>query len=667
MLSQHRSICHWLLLGLLVALVSPTPIRAGGNGGHPPGAADKPTPVTELSFPAADSPRVPWKDVAGKNATVIVFLSFDCPMSAGYAKPLTDLAGRYAKQGVKFVALSATDDGPARVAKLAEEYKLGFPIFQDEKLRAADALQATTTPEVFVLNEKGEIQYRGLIDDGYERRLVPNRKVSKHYLEDALEDVLAGKPILVAKTEPIGCKIARPRKAANVNSGPAYYKDVLPILQTHCQVCHRPGEVGPFALQTYKQAVAWADDIKQYTHNRSMPPWKPRDGKEFIGDRRMSTKEIDTLAKWVNAGCPEGDPKDAPPTPKFPDGWVLGKPDLVLEMPDDFVLGPTGTDIYRVFVFPTGLTEDKYVTAMQVLPGNPRVVHHAVTLFDTTGTVMKTQTLNQAAELKKRKPGDVDVGPGFTSGMLPGVRINATDLFARRPPFGPLGGWAPGVVPRELTPGTGYLLPKGSDFALQLHYHRNGRLEKDRTRVGLYFAKKPVERHVLGLVIPGKFKIDKTTRDGLGYIPAGERNFVARGTWYALEDCTIHAVMPHMHLIGKSVKITLTPPRRGDAPHNPPRGKTETLIDIPDWDYNWQEIYYLKTPLKVSAGTQFDIEAVFDNSADNPKNPNDPPRDVHFAEQTTDEMLFGLLGATKDDPKKGVPFAITQGPFRLGR
>ena len=205
-----------------------------------------------------------------------------------------------------------------------------------------------------------------------------------------------------------------------------------------------------------------------------------------------------------------------------------------------------------------------------------------------------------------------------------------------------------------MTAGTGLLLPKGSDLVMQLHYHRNGKLEKDRTKLGLYFAKNPVERPLLGLVVPGKFKIEKGT-DGLGIIPAGERNFAARGSWYALEDCTIHMVMPHMHLLGKSVKITMTPPG----------GKPETLIDVPEWDYNWQEVYFLKAPLKVPAGTRLEIEAVFDNSASNPRNPHDPPVDVKFGEQTTDEMLFGMFGATKDNPKNGLPFAITQGPFRL--
>jgi mono/diheme cytochrome c family protein len=642
MASQLRSFRRGCLLGVFLALMGSAPARA----------AD-PAPLAELSFPDAKGQRVAWKDCAGRNATVVVFLSFDCPMSTSYAKPLADLAAASDGKGVKFVAFCPTDEEPAKVAGAAAEYKLGFPVFKDEKLRAADALGATTMPQVFVLGAKGEVQYRGLIDDGYSERLVPNQKVTQRYLESALAEVLAGKAVSVAKTDPLGCKIARPRAEAKAG-GPTYYKDVLPVLQRHCQVCHRPGEVGPFPLMEYSHAVAWADDIKKYTQNRRMPPWKPRDGKEFIGDRRMSEKEIDTLAKWVEGDCPKGDPKDAPAPVKFPQGWILGKPDLVLEMPDDFVLGPTGKDVFRVFVLPTGLTEDKYVTAFQVRPGNPRIVHHAVNFYDTTGSAMKSQELARAAEKKLTKPGDVDIGAGFTSGMLPGIRLNPADLFAAKPPYGPLGGWAPGIVPREMASGTGLLLPKGSDVVMQLHYHRNGKLEKDRTQLGLYFAKKPVERTLSGMAVPGKFKLDKKG-EGLGYIPAGERNFVARGSWYALEDCTIQMVMPHMHLLGKSVKITMTPPK----------GKTETIIDVPEWDYNWQEVYFLKEPLKVPAGTRFEIEAVFDNSASNPKNPHSPPIDVKFGEQTTDEMLFGMFGATKDNPKNGLPHVISQGPFRL--
>jgi peroxiredoxin/mono/diheme cytochrome c family protein len=637
---------HSLLLVMLVGVMSAAPIRA----------AD-PAPMSDLTLRAADGTSNAWKDLAGKNATIVVFLSFDCPMCTGYAKTLADLAAASAEKGVKVVGFCPTDDEPAKVAELAAEYKFGFPIFKDDKLRAAAALGATTTPQVFVLNAKSEIQYRGLIDDSYSRRLVPNSKVTQQYLENALSEVLAGKAVTVAKTDPIGCRIAAAREPAKAGSGPVYYKDVLPILQNNCQVCHRPGEVGPFSLLTYKQAVAWADDIKEYTHNRTMPPWKPSDGKEFLGDRRLSTKDIDTLARWVDAGCMEGDPKDAPPAAKFTDGWLMGEPDLVLEAPGDFILGPTGKDIFRVFVLPTGLTEDKYVVAFDVRPGNPRIVHHTVNFYDITGAALKSQQLAQAAEKKALKPGDVDVGAGFTSGMLPGLRINAADLFASRPPMGPLGGWAPGVVPRPLTPGTGMLLPKGSDLVMQLHYHRNGRLEKDRTRIGLYFSKKPVDRPLLAFAVPGTFKTDKKIGDGLGYIPAGDRHFVARGSWYALEDISVHTTMPHMHLLGKSVKISMTPPG----------GKTDLIIDVPEWDYNWQELYFLKEPFKVPAGTRFDIEAVFDNSAANPRNPHDPPIDVKFGEQTTDEMLFGLFGVTKDHPKVGLPFVIAQGPFKLVR
>jgi len=578
-------------------------------------------------------------------------------MCTGYAKPLADMAAAYAGKGVTFVGFCPAEGDPAAVARQAGEFKLGFPVFADEKLAAADALGAAVTPEAFVLDARGAVRYRGQIDDGYTRRLVVNRKVSAPYLTAALDAVLAGQPVAVPKTDPLGCRIVRPREAKAAAAGtPVYHRDVLPILQKHCQNCHRPGEAGPFSLTTYKQAASWADDLKAFTADRRMPPWRPRGGLELVGDRRLSDKEIQTLTKWVDGGCPEGDPKDAPPPAKFSDGWHLGEPDLILSMPDDFVLGPTGKDIFRMFALPTGLTEDKYVVAIDVRPGNPRVVHHAVNFFDATGSTRKEQERRQAAEQKARKPGDVDVGPGYSSGMVPALFLRPAEYLSGRMPFGPLGGWAPGWLPRELPAGTGFLLPKGSDFVMQLHYHRNGRVERDRTRVGLYFAKKPVERPMLALAVPGRFKMDGKY-DGLGYIPAGDAHFVARGAWYVLEDCTVHAVLPHMHLLGKSVKMTVTPPG----------GRPEVLIEIPDWDYNWQENYFLKEPLRLKAGTRFDIEAVYDNSAANPNNPHDPPVDVRFGEQTDDEMLFGLMGATKDRPRFGLPLVIAQGPFRFTR
>jgi mono/diheme cytochrome c family protein len=620
-------------------------------------SADKSPPINELTFRTEAGKSVAWKDLAGDKGTVVVFLSFDCPMSTSYTKSLSDLAKATAAKGIKFVGLCPCDEDASHVAKKAKEYEVGFPVFKDVQLAATDSLGATTTPQVFVLNAQNWVVYSGQIDDGYSKRLIRNKEVTQNYLNDAIGHVLAPKRAVPAKTEPIGCHIVRDAKRGT-STEVTYTKDVQAIIQNRCQGCHRPGEVGPFSLMTYKQAVNWADDIKDYTKSHKMPPWKATGGKQFDGDRRLSEKEIQTIAKWVDNGCPQGDVKDAPPEKKFPEGWQLGKPDLVLTSNDDFILGPTGKDLFRVFVMPTNLTEDKYVVAVEVRPGNAKVVHHTLNFFDTTGSARKLEEESRE-KLKANPPGPdaVDVGPGFSSSMGIGFRPSPAQLLSGKQPVGALGGWAPGIMPKFMPEGTGFLLPAGSDFVMQMHYHRNGKREKDRTQVGLYFAKKPVEKPMLGLVAPGRFKTDAKPSaggvrfGGLGYIPAGDSHFVARGGTVALEDCTLYTVLPHMHLLGKSVKITMTTPD----------GKTEIIIDVADWDYNWQEQYILKEPIKVKSGTRFDIEAVFDNSASNPNNPSNPPIDVRFGEQTTNEMLFGFLGATKDH-KNGIPFLIMQKP-----
>lgn len=609
--------------------------------------------VAKLKFTSESGNPVSWSDLAGKKATVVVFLSFDCPMSNSYATLLTELAKKYASQGVNFIGLCPCDEESAAIAKHARDYRLSFPVFKDEKLAVSDALAATHTPSVYLIDGENKIRYSGQIDNRYAARLKENPKTTEHYLRDAIEAVLANRSVKVASTKPMGCHIVREKKRDTTGAAVTYYRDVAPIIQNRCQSCHRPGEVGPFSLMTYKQASNWADDIKEYTQTRKMPPWKPAPGAyEFAGERRLTEKELETLAKWADAGAPAGDPKDAPPPKKFEDGWFFGKPDLVLSPNEDFILGPTGKDHFRVFVLPTGLTEDKYVTAIEVRPGNPRVVHHTLHFFDTTGSARA----REQAEQQKRKenppgPDAVDVGPGYAAAMGLGFQIKPQDLLSGKPPIGALAGWAPGILPKELPEGTGYFLPKGSDLVVQMHYHRNGRIERDRTQIGLFFAKKPVDKPMTGIVIPGRFKTDPKATGRfarMGYIPAGEENFVAKGAIVTMEDCVVHAVTPHMHLLGKSVKITMTPPG----------GKPEVLINIPEWDYNWQETYFLKKSIPVKSGTRFDIEAVFDNSAKNPLNPSSPPVDVPFGEQTTDEMLFGFLAATKDKSVGLSPYLI---------
>ncbi len=552
----------------------------------------------------------------GKQATVVVFLSFECPVSNSYAPALAELAKQYGDKGVAFLGIHSGEDAdPAALAKQAAEFKLPFPVLADPDGRAADALKATTAPEVFLLDHNLVLRYRGRIDNGYYARLKKNAAVTRHDLREALDQLLANKPITEPTTKPIGCPIQR-KEIAKAGGKVTYTRDVLPILQAQCQQCHRPGEVGPFSLMTYRQAVNWSSDIKEYTQNRKMPPWKPVEGAAYHNERRLSDKDIATLAAWVEGGTPEGDAKDAPPPRAFVDGWQLGKPDLVLSVTEDMIVGPAGRDLFRVFVLPTNFNEDKYVTAIEVRPGNKRVVHHTLNFIDRTGQARK---MEKDERDRAKKPDEQDRGPGYSVSMGVGFL-----------PQGGMGGWAPGQMARVLPDGTGYHLPKGADVVVQCHYHRNGRIEKDRLQIGLYFAKKPVPRVFRGLVIPGRFF----------FIPAGEDRFKVTGGIEVQQDCTLYSVMPHMHMLGRQIKVTMTPP---DGPER-------TLIAIKDWDYNWQETYFLKEPIAIKAGTKVMVEALYDNSDKNPSNPFHPPRLVRFGEQTDNEMCFVFLGGVADTP-----------------
>jgi len=388
---------------------------------------------------------------------------------------------------------------------------------------------------------------------------------------------------------------------------------------------------------TYKQAVNWADDIKEYTRERKMPPWKPVEGPAFHNERKLSDKDIRTLAAWVDGGTPQGDAKDAPPPRRFVEGWQLGRPDLVLTVPEEMTIGAGGPDLFRCFVLPTKLTEDKFVTAVEVRPGNSRIVHHTLNFFDASG---KGRELEQKARAKvaeslrdsERSRGasappketkQGDRGPGYSAAMGLGFRPSAGEV-------GGLGGWAPGNVAHHLPAGYGYFLPKDSDIIVQVHYHRNGRVEKDRTSIGLYFAKGGNTKRWKGMVLPGRFLL----------IPAGKERIRVTGELELLQDCKLYSVMPHMHMLGREVKVTLTPAG----------GKPATLVAIKDWEYNWQETYFLKEPIALKPGTRLAVEAIYDNSDKNPNNPFSPPRWVKFGEQTTDEMCYIFFGATSETP-----------------
>lgn len=568
---------------------------------------------------------VPFVDKDAK-AVVVAVLSFKCPVSRDYVEPLSKMVAEYKAKGVVVIGIVPNATAEA-VAKHAAEFKPGFPVCADCDLRAADALGAGHTPEVFVLDADRAVRYRGRIDDKYGERLKPNARITRHDLREALNELLAGKPVSVPKTDCVGCEIYRPKAGPKPDAKVTFYRDVLPILQNRCQECHRPGEAGPFPLLAYDDAVTWASDIKEYTRSRKMPPWKQSAGMAFLHDRRMPASEIATLAEWADGGTPEGNPKDAPPAKKFTTGWALGEPDLVLTPDDAFRLAGRGPDHYRCFVLPTGLTEDKFLVGYEVRPGTAAVVHHVLNFFDTSGTARQ---LDRAAR-QKANAGE-DRGPGYESSMGIG--------FAPKDPsqVGGFGGWAPGVGAQKARPGTGFLLPKGSDVVLQIHYHRDGKPTTDRTKIGLYFANgsgaKDLQR-LKSLRVPGQFAASADYAPFTA-IPAGASGFRVVGKVVVDEDCRLYAAMPHMHMLGSKTRITLTPPS----------GKEQVIVAIDEWDYGWQEVYRLVNPLDVAAGTVFTIEAEFDNSAKNRLNPNLPPKEVKRGEGTTDEMLIGFLSVT---------------------
>jgi mono/diheme cytochrome c family protein len=395
--------------------------------------------------------------------------------------------------------------------------------------------------------------------------------------------------------------------AAGAEAEPVTFSNqVVRLFQQHCQVCHRPGEAAPFSLTTYRDAHPWREQIREATRTRRMPPWKPVPGHgEFTDVRRLSEAEIALIARWVEAGAPEGDFADLPPPREFPSTWTLGPPELILTPEAAFTLAGGSGDLYRCFTIPTDLKEDRYVSAVEVVPGNRKIVHHVLTFLDTTGV---------SVDLDRAEPGlgyTCFGGPGFASS-------------------GGLGGWAPGARPIVMPEGVGIRLPAGARVVVQVHYHRRPEAEADRTQIGLRFARGPIDKRLRVLPVLNRHFL----------IPAGARRHEARAAFTLPQTWNLHAlsISPHMHLLGREMRAIATYPD----------GTVRPLIRIDDWDFNWQGAYTYRQPVPLPGGTRIDVTCVFDNSAENPRNPSSPPRDVGWGEGTADEMCIAFLRLTVD-------------------
>jgi peroxiredoxin len=519
----------------------------------------------------------------GHPLLVIAFLGNECPLSRLYSARLAELHREFAPRGVAFVGVNSNrHDSAADTARFARELQLPFPLLKDPANLLADRLVAKRIAEVFVLDRRREVRYRGRVDDQYTpgvQRPAPTRRD----LASALEELLAGKPVGLPATEAAGCLIDR-LKRPPARGEVTYCKHVAPVLQRHCQVCHRTGQIAPFPLTTYDETLAWAETMREVVRQGRMPPWHAEAPPgHFANDPRLTEPEKQLLEAWVAAGCPEGDPAELPPPATFPDGWTIGKPDQVIPIPEPFTVPAAGVIEYQMIEVDPGFRQDRWIQAAEVRPGNRGVVHHCSVFL---------------------KP------PG------------AKGLVAR----GELGscyvaGWTPGTPPWVFPEGMAKLVPAGWRFLFVLHYTPNGSVQTDRTSLGLTFADPKAVRKEVAT----NLQLD----ENLCIPPHAADHRVAHEARME-HDVLLLAMFPHMHLRGKSFRY--------EAAY--PDGTTEVLLNVPRWDFNWQNRYVLAEPKRLPAGTLLRCSAVYDNSTGNPINP-DPNMAVRTGPQSWDEMFNG--------------------------
>jgi mono/diheme cytochrome c family protein len=376
-----------------------------------------------------------------------------------------------------------------------------------------------------------------------------------------------------------------------------YARQVSRILQDKCQTCHHPGTAAPFSLLTYKDAVHWSGTIREVVSEKRMPPWHadPRFG-HFENDRRLSKDELDTLLAWVDSGTPKGDDKDLPAPRTYEEGWVIGKPDVVFELPAEQTVPATGVVAYQYFITPTNFKEDVWIQAAEARPGNRGVVHHIIVSY--------------------RDHKNKDKSGAGRGGIGDGIIV----------------GEAPGDIPLLLPPGTARKIPAGSDLVWQMHYTPNGKEAKDKSQVGLIFYK--------GKEPPKYNAQTRGIMNGSFVIPPGDSAHLVESDWVVPRDTLLLSFMPHMHLRGKDFEYKA----------EYPDGRTEVLLSVPHYDFAWQTSYRLAQPVLLPKGTRLHCVAHFDNSSANPANP-DPKKEVTWGDQTWEEMMIGWIDFIWQQPE----------------
>ena len=537
---------------------------------------------SDLSFrlPGIDGSSVELTKSASSDLTVICFLQTECPLARLYARRLPSILASPEAKGVRFIGINSNQqDSIADIEAFVAEFGILFPFGKDYEIKVADRYGVTRTPEVFLLDGDLKVLYRGRIDDQY----LPGRTRPEPQRQDlliALREVKVGEPVSLPRTEPQGCLIGRIREPV-ADSSITFTNQVSRILNSNCVECHRQGEIGPFQLTDYDEVIGWADMMLETIDDGRMPPWHadPAHG-EFTNARQMSEEDKQTLRDWVAAGTPYGDVKELPEPPEFTSGgWDLPRePDVVYEMRDrPFSIPSDGTVEYQYYVSDPGFEEDMWVTGAQIIPGERGVVHHSIVYI--------------------RPPdGSRFRGVGWLSAYVPGQRtLLLPEGYARR-------------------------IPKGSKLVFQMHYTPNGEESKDLTKVGLIFTERENVTHEVYTTVAVDQEFEIPPGDPAHSVDAHVRYIPPHGELLAFS--------PHMHLRGSAMQV-----------YGMKDGERETLLDVPQYDFNWQHIYELQQPLSLSGYDGIEITATFDNSEENPVNP-DPGAHVTWGEQSWEEMTL---------------------------
>ncbi len=609
----HRWVRHFLACGIVIACFASTAR-----------AADEPTAGPALPLDRGMMQRLSnftLKDVSknrtlmlygfqGRKAIALVFLGNDCPLVSLYVPRLIELNQEFSKKNVVILGINSNaHETEADIARFVKERGIDFPVLKDPRNLVADAALVERTGEVIVLDGFARISYRGAIDDQHQQGKSKDAP-DHNYLRDALNALVKGDKVPTRATAVAGCLIDRvaakpidPSKNPKVRgAAPAvsailaeqerehpvqvgkvsFSGEVATILENKCQRCHRPGQVAPFSLLTYDDARKHSAMIREVVAERRMPPWHadPRFG-HFANDRSLSALDRATLMAWVEQGTPLGEAKEIPPPRNFPEGWTIGKPDQVFEIPEPYYVAAQGVVSYVYFRVPTNFKEDRWVQAAEAVPGDRSVVHHIIVyVFDNN------------------RPG------------------NGRDKLTH------FCGYAPGDAPSVFPEGTAKRIPAGADLMFQVHYTPTGKIRTDRSKVGFIFSKTKPTREAFTLGIANADLI----------LPAGAGDVEIRSSKELPVDVRVLSFMPHMHLRGKDFAYTFTKPG----------GSPEKVLSVPAFDFAWQTYYVLENPIELPKGSVIDCLAHFDNSDSNPYNP-DSTQMVRWGEQTFEEMMIGYL------------------------